>query len=109
MPQRKYLQELPLLEVIKFDRAQTYREEGVMFTGAPRKHPYDGTKIILLQSPFTPEAVFYEFKISDILYVEELPALVTETGETFKMVNVWIKKGSLGLRFQAFFVGSSNL
>lgn len=105
MPQTKYLEELPTLDVIKSDSSKRYREEGVLFTGTPRMHPYDHNKIILLQSPFTAEAVFYEFKVADILYVEELPSLVTEKGETVKMVNFWIRRGALALRFQAFFVG----
>lgn len=105
MPQTKYLEELPTLDVIKFDPSRRYREEGVLYTGTPRKHPYDHNKIILLQSPFTAEAVFFEFKVADILYMEELPSIVTEQGETIQMVNFWIKKGALALRFQAFFVG----
>lgn len=104
----KYLEELPTLDVIKFDSTKRYRDEGVLFSGTPRKHPYDHNKIILLQAPFTSEAVFFEFKVSDILYVEELPSIVTQQGETIKMVNLWIKKGALGLRFQAFFVGGPS-
>lgn len=108
MPQTKYLEELPTLDVIKFDPSRRYREEGVLFSGTPRKHPYDHTKIILLQSPFTQEAVFFEFKVSDILYIEELPSIGTQQGETIKMVTLWIKKGALGLRFQAFCVGGPS-
>ncbi len=104
MPRMKYLKELETLEITKFDMSQKYRDEGVLFTGTPRKHPYDRDKIVLVEFPFTAESIFYEFKIGDILHVEDRPVFATEHGETLKIVNIWIKKGTVGLRFQAFFV-----
>jgi hypothetical protein len=61
-----------------------------------------------MDSPFSGNSVFYEFRVSDIAYMEDLPNIGTASGETTPMVNLWIRKGSFGVRFQAFEVNSSD-
>jgi len=48
--------------------------------------------------------IYYEFKINDISYVEELPNLVNMEGETITMVRIWIKKMSIGIKCFPFVV-----
>jgi len=101
---RKYLTSEPLNMLAKYAQVADYSHDNVAFSGAPRKHPYDSEKIILIADPFSTQAVFYEFRIEDIAYVEELPQLVSEEGEALKMVRIWVKKGSFGIRYEPFLV-----
>ena len=72
------------------------------FVGAPRKHPYDENKILLVREPFTADTLFYEFNTADILQVDKMPSVGTEGGKNIAMARVWIKKGSLGMRYEPF-------
>lgn len=105
---RKFLEALPFSELTKFDSTQGYKQNSSDFIGAPRKHPYDHNKIILVQSPFTAKTVFFEFSLQDILHIEDLPRIATENGENIRIVKLWIRRGSVALRFQAFEVGSEK-
>ena len=102
MKAKKYLESLPVSEVTKYDATQNYIKTSVCFSGAPRKHPYDHEKIILIRSPFSSRTLFYEFRLADITHAEDLPSIVTENGESVRMVNLWIRKGCLALKLQAF-------
>ena len=108
MMARKYLESLPASEVAKYDATRNYRITSVCYSGAPRKHPYDREKIILIKSPFSSKTIFYEFRLSDIIHAEDLPSIVTENGESVRMVDLWIRKGSLALKFQAFEVNDAQ-
>jgi hypothetical protein len=101
---RKYLSTEPLNEIAKYATVADYSREHVAFSGAPKKHPYDSEKIILILDPFSSHTLFYEFRIADIAHVEELPQIVAETGESLKMVRIWVKKGSFGVRYEPFVV-----
>ena len=48
--------------------------------------------------------MFFEFNINDIVHVEELSSIVNEAGESLRIVKIWVKKGSLGLRYEPFVV-----
>jgi hypothetical protein len=98
----KYLESLPVMEPAKYDSSKSYIHTSVCYSGAPRKHPYDHNKIILVRSPFSSETLFFEFRLADITHAEDLPSIVTESGDSIRMANLWIRKGSLSLKFQAF-------
>jgi inorganic pyrophosphatase len=80
------------------------RHTHVAFSGAPRKHPYDAQKIILVPDPYSTNTFYYEFITDDISYVEELPSLVDMDGQTVTMARIWVKKMSIGMRCTPFFV-----
>jgi len=107
MPIRHLLQISASKEIQRYS-ANVDREElfsrFVSFSGAPRQHPFDPTKILLVTDPFSSHTSFYEFESDDIAYAEELNALVTPEGETVNMVRLWIKKGSVGLHCTPFLV-----
>lgn len=102
MSVQKYLESLPLHEISRYDRKKDYSDTCIAFTGTPRKHPYDHEKLLLINNPYTSETIFYEFQFSDIKGVDDLPSLLTETGESVKMVKVWVEKGSVGMRYEPF-------
>ena len=104
---RRYLGTEPLNEVARYSAASSFAADNVAFTGAPRKHPYDAEKLILVSDPFSAQTVFYEFRLDDVVHVQELPSLVTEGGESLAMVRLWVKKGALGLRYEPFIVADA--
>jgi hypothetical protein len=104
---RRYLGTEPLHEVTRYSARGGTSADSVAFTGAPRKHPYDAERLILVSDPFSAQTIFYEFRLEDVVHVEELPSLVTEGGETLAMVRLRIKKGALGLRYEPFMVADT--
>jgi hypothetical protein len=96
------------LEIARYSPRKNLGEDHVAFSGVPRKHPYDEDKLLLIADPFSMHAVFYEFNLSDIVQIDELPNLVTERGENARTARVWVKKGSLGLRYEPFRVEDTS-
>ncbi|MBN1799175.1 MAG: hypothetical protein JW822_11405 [Spirochaetales bacterium] len=101
---RKYIKAEPLNKIIKYSTHKDYMKLGVAFSGAPKKHPFDKEKLILISDPFSTHTLFYEFTVSDILHVDELPHLVTESGDSVSTVRIWVRKGSLGVKYEPFVV-----
>ena len=81
----------------------------IAFTGSPRKHPYDSLRVILITDPYSKVTSYYEFKIADISYVEEMVNLVDIDGETVPMARIWVKKKSIGARASLFVVDDTSL
>ena len=105
------LQKTETLAVEAFQRpkdSQKLRRSHVAFSGTPRKHrddQGDSFRIILIVDPFSTNTFYYEFKIDDIAFVEELPNLINMDEEVLPMVRVWVKKGCVALRCTPFVVG----
>jgi hypothetical protein len=103
MDRIKYLPNYPLHEIIQYT-GKNKTKDCIAFTGTPKKHPYDEHRIVLVVDPFSSHTNFFEFNISDIAAVEEIPSLATEEGTNVKMVKVWVKKGSIGMKYELFTV-----
>lgn len=101
-----YLEILPLSSIAKYAKGRP--EDGVPFTGYPRAHPSDKTKLILVNDPLGSEPAVIEFKIEDILFVDEVPSAVTESGEGVPLVKLWVKRGSVGVILEPFEVSDPN-
>jgi hypothetical protein len=95
-----YLEALPLNNIAKYARGKP--GNGVPFTGYPRKHPSEKNKLILLYDPLGTNTALLEFRLEDVLYVEELPQAVTESGEGLPMAKLWIRKGAHGVIMEPF-------
>ena len=95
-----YLEMLPLSGITKYSKDQG--GEGVPFTGYPRAHPSDKTKLILVNDPIGLEPTVLEFKLDDVLFIEEIPSAVTETGEGIPLIKLWIKRGAVGVILEPF-------
>jgi hypothetical protein len=109
------LEEEPLSELIRYKSGTP--KNAVAFSGTLRKHPYDADKCLLLADPsgteragagapgFAPTGfapAILEFRKADVLGVEELPSPVDEAGHSRQVLRLWIKRGSLGLRYEPF-------
>ena len=95
-----YLETLPLNGIAKYTKGQV--NDGVPFTGYPRAHPSDKNKIILVYDPLGDEPAVLEFKLEDILFVDEVPSAVTEDGEGVPLVKIWVRRGAVGMIFEPF-------
>jgi inorganic pyrophosphatase len=105
-------QETKKFEVEAYRRpknSKELRKTHVPFSGSPLKHPYDPEKVILVADPYSSHPFYYEFKSSDISYMEELPNIVDVEGETVTVVRIWVKKMSLGILCSPFVVEDTKI
>jgi hypothetical protein len=89
-----------LSEVIRYHSGDP--KDAVSFSGTLRKHPYDEGRCILFADHSGSEPAILEFRKADIKAVEELPSLVDETGHSRQVMRLWIRRGSLGVRYEPF-------
>ncbi|OQX20859.1 MAG: inorganic pyrophosphatase Ppa [Desulfobacteraceae bacterium IS3] len=114
MPIINFLQEAKKFEIQIYRKKKPYnleelKQNHVSFSGSPLRHPTDAEKIVLVADPYSGNAFYYEFKVSDISYMEELPNLVNPEGETIPMSRIWVKKKSVGVRCLPFLVGDVKI
>jgi len=95
-----YLEVLPLSSITKYSKGQP--NDGVPFTGHPRAHPSDKSKLILVNDPLGDEPTVLEFNLEDVLFVKESSSAVTEAGEGVPLVKLWIKRGAVGVKLEPF-------
>lgn len=95
-----YLELLPISSITKY--AKGHPNDGVPFTGFPRTHPSDKSKLIIVNDPLGKEPTVLEFRLEDVLFVEEVPSAVTEAGEGVPMVKLWIQRGAVGVKLEPF-------
>ena len=104
---RNFLQESKRFEIQAYKspgNLTELRKTHVLFSGSPRKHPYDPKKVILIPDPCSSSLFYYEFKSGDISYAEKLPNIVSRDGDTMTMVRLWVKKMSVGMLCSPLFV-----
>jgi hypothetical protein len=99
------LEEEPLYEITRYKSGAP--QDAVAFAGTVRKHPYDADKCILLaDAPLSSSAgstpAILEFRKADVLGMEELASPVDESGHSRQVLKLWIRRGSLGLRYEPF-------
>ncbi len=109
-----------ILETEPFTGLQRYVSEppldAVSFTGTPRKHPYAEDKLLFISDPFGKQTGIFEFRMADVLSVEELPSPIMESGLSYSLVRMWVRRGAVGIRYEPFevdnplhFYGESKL
>jgi len=101
----KYLESLPINSIAKYQDGPP--KNGVPFTGYPQQHYAEKNKLILVYDPLGDNPSVLEFRLDDILYVEEVHSAVTEKGEGVPLVKLWIRKGSRGMLLEPFEVDDS--
>jgi hypothetical protein len=100
MQSASFLETLPLSGVAKYAGGRP--KDALPFTGYPRQHPSEKNKLILVYDPLGPNPVVLEFRLEDVLLVEEIPQAVTETGEGVPLVKLWIRRGAHGVILEPF-------
>ena len=99
----KQLQDNDKTAIDKY-RNINFFETHVAFVGTPKKHQYDKSKIIIVSDPFTDKKIFYEFSIDSIDLVEELGTISSSDGKNALQIRVWIKKGTLAVKYEPFII-----
>ena len=102
-----YLEYLPVNKIAKYQDGPP--KNGIPFRGYPQQHPTDNNKLILVYDPLGEAPMVLEFKIDDILYVEDLPQAVTEKGEGVPLVRLWLRSDSHGMLLEPFDVNEAIL
>jgi len=100
-----YLEHLPLNKIAKHRGGPP--KNSVPFIGYPQQHPAEQNKLILVYDPLGEAPTILEFKIDDILFVEDVPQAVTEKGEGVPMTKLWIRRGAHGMLLEPFEVDES--
>ncbi|MCL2069587.1 MAG: hypothetical protein FWH19_01200 [Treponema sp.] len=100
-----YLESMPLNKIAKYSGRPP--KNAIAFTGYPRQHPAEKTKLILIYDPLGENPVILEFNLDDILFVEEVPQAVTENGEGVPLVKLWMRHGAQGMLLEPFEVDGS--
>jgi hypothetical protein len=100
MSDPNYLEQLPFNSIAK--RSGMPPENTVPFAGYPRSHPSESDKLLLVYDPLGINPALMEFKVEDILYVEEIPQAVTESGEGIPLVKLWVRRGARGVLLEPF-------
>jgi hypothetical protein len=95
-----YLETLPLGKIAKYSGGRP--KNAVPFTGYPRQHPSEKSKLILVNDPLGADISILEFKVEDVLFIEEVHSAVTETGEAAPLVRLWVRKGAHGVILEPF-------
>ncbi|WP_319561322.1 hypothetical protein [Marispirochaeta sp.] len=104
---RKYLSTAPLFNITRYESEEDFAQDCIAFEGAPKKHPYDPDKLLLIIKPFSSNTTFYEFRVKDIRHAENLPSIVTDAGSNLFMARIWIRRGSMGVKYEPFEVSDT--
>jgi hypothetical protein len=95
-----YLEILPLGEITKYPGGPP--KDTFPFTGYPRQHHLEKDKLIFIYDPLGLNPVVLEFRLEDVLYVEELHSAVTQSGEGIPLIKLWVRKGAHGVILEPF-------
>jgi inorganic pyrophosphatase len=101
---QNYLEMLPLSGIAKYAGGKV--KDAFPFAGYPRQHPSEKNKLILVHDPLGTTPTVMEFKLEDILFVEDIPSAVTEDGEGVPLIKLWIRKGAHGVILEPFEVNN---
>ncbi len=82
------------------------RSNHTPFSGSPKKHPYDKSRVILVADPFSDNTFYYEFRATDITFAEELSSITNIDGESIPMVRIWVKNNSVAIHCNPFIVNT---
>ncbi|MDR1108803.1 MAG: hypothetical protein LBL19_07195 [Spirochaetaceae bacterium] len=83
-------------------------KDTVPFIGCPRQHPSDKNRIVLIYDPLGQNTRLLEFKLEDVLCVEDVLSAVTEKGEGVPLIKLWIRRGAHGVILEPFEVEDST-
>ncbi|MBI9085139.1 MAG: inorganic pyrophosphatase Ppa [Desulfobacterales bacterium] len=88
---------------------QALRKTHIPFGGSAFKQSQDSKKVILIPDPYSSHTFYYEFRVEDIAFAEELPSIVNSDEDIISMTRIWVKKGSMGLRCTPFRVEETSI
>jgi hypothetical protein len=100
-----YLEALPLSKIAAYSGAPP--KDSVPFTGYPRQHPSERGKLILIYDPLGNSPSILEFKLEDVVHIDELHSAVNQAGEGLPLVKLWVRRGAHGVIMEPFQVSDT--
>ncbi|MCP4297745.1 MAG: hypothetical protein GY786_19275 [Proteobacteria bacterium] len=91
-------------QLSKYSDPNRLTNEGVPFIGQPKKHPTDPDKIFIRTDPLAKQGHLLEFKTADVIFAEEINTIAGSQGSAINIHKVWVRKGSIGIKLEAFSV-----
>lgn len=79
-------------------------EDAVPYVGLPKQSASEPDKIILRQNPLSSNGALLEFKTDDVVFAENVETVSSKSGETFQVIKIWIRLGSIGIKLEPFYV-----
>jgi len=95
-----YLETIPLNSIVKSSGRPP--KNAVAFIGYPQSHPSEKDKILLVYDPLGVHPSLMEFKVKDLLFVEDIPQAVTESGTGIPLVKIWVRRGARAMLLEPF-------
>jgi hypothetical protein len=95
-----YLETLPLTTIARF--TDTPPKNAIPFSGYLRQHPAEKHKLILIYDPLGDSPTVMEFKVEDVLGLEEVHSAVSRSGEAAPLVKLYVRKGARGVILEPF-------
>ena len=102
---RAYLEYLHINKITKY--SEGHQKSAVPFKGYPKQHPTEKNKIVLIYDPLGSSPAVLEFKLDDVVHVEEVSQAVTEQGEGIPLIKLWVRRGAHGMFLEPFEVSDS--
>ena len=100
MGAKVYLETIPLNNIVKSSGRPP--KNAVAFTGYPQSHPSEKDKILLVYDPLGVYPSLMEFKLKDLLFIEDIPQAVTESGKGIPLVKIWVRRGARAMLLEPF-------
>lgn len=88
----------------KYNDPDQLHKDAVPYIGQPKQHKDSHDKVYLRLDYLSGHGVMIEFKTSDILYAEDYNTISQKDGAAIRLVKLWVKKGSLGIKLEPFYV-----
>ncbi|MEW6335404.1 MAG: inorganic pyrophosphatase Ppa [Thermodesulfobacteriota bacterium] len=104
---KQFLMQVEAFEIQRYERpigAAELKRNCTAFSGLLFRRAGDPGTIVLLEEPPHGRTVYYEFRIADIPYMEQVSNAVTPDGKVAAIARVWVKKGAVGIRCLPFAV-----
>lgn len=94
------------IEAVPLGELASYKSDppldAVSFEGSPRKHPYDPGKVLLLVFSGPGDPRILEFRLDDVVCVDQLASRVDSQGHSLAVSKLWLRRGSFGVRLEPF-------
>jgi len=91
-------------EVNPFSDVDRLSKEAVPFVGQLKKNEGDPSKIFLRTERFANQSILLEFNQKDVVYAEDLKTITKNDGTAFRIVKIWLRKGTIGVKLEPFSV-----
>ncbi len=91
-------------ELSKYSDPNRLNKEAVPFVGQAKQLKDSPDRIYLRLDSISSHGQMLEFKSKDIVYAEDVNTLTKGNGMAIRIVRIWVKKGSIGIKLDPFAV-----